>query len=162
MSEVGKGSTLQVYFPRVTAAPAAQLPQAPTEAVRSGMETILVAEDQPDLRWMICQFLQALGYQVLEAKDGRDAVALAQHYVGPIDIVVTDVVMPHFRGPEVARRLRAARPDIKVIFMSGYTEGEVSAINDEGASDMPLLQKPFELDLLAAKVREILEARSRQ
>jgi len=162
MSEVGKGSTLQVYFPRVTAAPAAQLPQAPTEAVRSGMETILVAEDQPDLRWMICQFLQALGYQVLEAKDGRDAVALAQHYVGPIDIVVTDVVMPHFRGPEVVRRLKATRPDIKVIFMSGYTEGEVSAIDEEGASEMPLLQKPFELDLLASKIREILEARSRQ
>ncbi|MFZ0735078.1 MAG: PAS domain S-box protein [Candidatus Sulfotelmatobacter sp.] len=162
MSEVGRGSTLQVYFPRVAALPSPQLPQAPSEAARSGMETILVAEDQPDLRWMICQFLQALGYQVLEAKDGRDAVALAQHYVGPIDIVVTDVVMPHFRGPEVVRRLKASRPDIQVIFMSGYTEGEVSAINEEGASEMPLLQKPFELDLLAAKIREVLEARSRR
>jgi two-component system, cell cycle sensor histidine kinase and response regulator CckA len=162
LSEIGKGTTLQVYFPRVSApvTPEAVVPRM--EASRSGMETILVAEDQPDLRWMICQFLQALGYSVLEATDGRDAIALAEQYTGRIDVVVTDVVMPHFRGPEVVRRICKKRPDIKVIYMSGYTEGEVTAVAEENDTDTPLLQKPFELDILAAKIREVLEARTRR
>ena len=161
-SEPGKGSTFQVYFPRV-AAPPLPLPQPVVHGARNtGMETILVAEDQPDLRWMICQFLQGLGYSVLEAKDGRDAVALAEQYGGKIDVVVTDVVMPHIRGAEVARRLKASRPDIKVIFMSGYTGGEVSEINAESAQDTLLLQKPFELEFLAAKIRQVLETESRR
>ena len=161
-SEPGKGSTLQVYFPHV-AAPATEEPiHTRQEPSRSGMETILVAEDQPDLRWMICQFLQALGYSVLEAIDGRDAVALAEQYTGRIDVVVTDVVMPHFRGPEVVRRISAKRPDMKVIYMSGYTEGEVSAVAEEQGAGTPLLQKPFELDFLSTKIREVLEARTRR
>jgi hypothetical protein len=126
------------------------------------METILVAEDQPDLRWMICQFLQQLGYAVLEAKDGGDAVALAQQYKGTIDVLLTDIVMPHLRGSEVARQLSASRPDMKVIFMSGYTEGEFGT--PPGETHEPeaiLLQKPFELDSLAMKIREVLEARTR-
>jgi two-component system cell cycle sensor histidine kinase/response regulator CckA len=160
MSAPGKGSTLQIFFPRVEEAPASEIRLSPAEPTRAGPETILVAEDQPDLRWMICQFLQSLGYSVLEATDGRDAVALAEQYKGPIDVVLTDVVMPQVRGPEVALKLAAARPDIKVIYMSGYTEGEVSAIGGEKA-DAQILQKPFELDFLAAKIREVLEARTR-
>ena len=127
------------------------------------METILVAEDQPDLRWMICQFLQELGYSVLEAKDGGDAVALAEQYKGTIDVLLTDIVMPHMRGTEVARRLSASRPGMKVIFMSGYTEGEFGAAPGENRGPgTTLLQKPFELDALAGKLREVLEARSRR
>jgi two-component system cell cycle sensor histidine kinase/response regulator CckA len=162
-SEVGRGATLQVFFPRVAAAPKPQPVEAPVKTSRAGMETILVAEDQPDLRWMICQFLQELGYSVLEAKDGGDAVALAEQYKGTIDVLLTDIVMPHVRGSEVARRLSATRPGMKVIFMSGYTEGEFGTTagetNGPGAT---LLQKPFELDALAGKLREVLEARSRQ
>jgi CheY-like chemotaxis protein len=127
------------------------------------METILVAEDQPELRWMICQFLQERGYSVLEAKDGRDAVELAEQYNSVIDVVLTDVVMPFLRGPEVARRISESRPQIKVIFMSGYTEGEVipeGQISWDGKA--ALLQKPFELDLLAVKIREVLEAETRR
>jgi hypothetical protein len=121
-----------------------------------------VAEDQPDLRWMICQFLQQLGYSVLEAKDGGDAVALAEQYKGTIDVLLTDVVMPHLRGSEVARRLSASRPDMRVIFMSGYTEGEFGVSpGEDGGPGTTLLQKPFELDSLALKIREVLEARSR-
>ena len=162
-SEPGKGSTLQVFFPRV-ATPAKPLSvEAPAKTLRGGMETILVAEDQPDLRWMICQFLQQLGYSVLEAKDGGDAVALAEQYKGTIDVLLTDVVMPHIRGSEVAHRLSASRPDMKVIFMSGYTEGEFDAVPGENlAPGTTLLQKPFELDSLAAKIRDVLEARSRR
>jgi PAS domain S-box-containing protein len=162
-SEPGKGSTLQVFFPRVAGRPAEPPVQPFAQPLRVGMETVLVAEDQPDLRWMICQFLQALGYSVLEAKDGGDAVALAEQYKGDIDVVLTDVVMPHVRGSEVARRLAESRPDIKVIFMSGYTEGEVEGHNIEPETPAAaLLQKPFELDRLAAKIREVLEARTRR
>jgi CheY-like chemotaxis protein len=160
-SEPGRGSTLQVFFPRIAAAPAPEPVPAPARTARTGMETVLVAEDQPDLRWMICQFLQERGYSVLEAKDGRDAVALAEQYKGRIDVVLTDVVMPHARGPEVARRLVASRPDIKVIFMSGYTEGEFGS-GDKPGSEHLILQKPFELDFLAVKIREVLEAKTRR
>ncbi len=162
-SEPGRGSTLQVFFPRVAAPPQPQTVEAPAKTSRAGKETILVAEDQPDLRWMICQFLQELGYSVLEAKDGGDAVALAEHYNNAIDVLLTDVVMPHIRGSEVARRLSRSRPDMKVIYMSGYTEGEFGAVPGENLGPgNTLLQKPFELDSLALKIREVLEARSRR
>lgn len=162
-SEPGRGSTFQVFFPRVRT-PARPQPAEPSvKASRAGMETILVAEDQPDLRWMICQFLQELGYSVLEAKDGGDAVALAEQYKGTIDVLLTDIVMPHIRGSEVARQLSASRPNIKVIFMSGYTEGEFGAVSGENRGPgSTLLQKPFELDSLAVTIREVLEARSRR
>ena len=162
-SEVGRGATLQIFFPRVPAPPKPQPVELPVKTSRTGMETILVAEDQPDLRWMICQFLQELGYSVLEAKDGGDAVSLAQQYKGAIDVLLTDIVMPQIRGSEVARRLSATRPGMKVIFMSGYTEGEFGAGSGENCGPgATLLQKPFELDALARRLREVLEARSRQ
>ena len=160
-SEVGRGSTLQVFFPSVAIEPKQQPVEVPEETARTGMETILVAEDQPDLLWMICQFLQTLGYSVLEAKDGRDAIALAEQYEGTIDVLLTDVVMPQVRGPEVARRLSGSRPEMKIIFMSGYTEGELGNGGDEQEIESTLLQKPFELHALAQTLREVLEARSR-
>ena len=110
ISEVGRGTTFQIFFPRVASPVKPQPVEHPVEALRTGMETILVAEDQPDLRWMICQFLQQLGYSVLEAKDGGDAVALAEQYRGTIDVLVTDIVMPHVRGSEVARLPFAVAP----------------------------------------------------
>jgi two-component system, cell cycle sensor histidine kinase and response regulator CckA len=161
-SELGRGTSLQVFFPRVAATPTPESVRAPAKAARSGMETILVAEDQPDLRWMICQFLQERGYQVLEAKDGQDAVALAEQYKGPIDVLLTDVVMPHIRGSEVARRISASRPDMRIMFMSGYTEGEFGPDSSEKYEGATLLQKPFELSVLAVRIREILEAKTRR
>ena len=162
-SEPGRGSTLQVFFPRVAAPPQPQTVEVAAKTSRAGKETILVAEDQPDLRWMICQFLQELGYSVLEAKDGGDAVALAEQYKNVIDVLLTDVVMPHVRGSEVARRLSTSRPDMKVIYMSGYTEGEFGAVPGENlGAGTTLLQKPFELDSLALKIREVLQAKSRR
>jgi two-component system, cell cycle sensor histidine kinase and response regulator CckA len=162
-SEVGRGSTLRVFLPRVATPPKPKPAEVLVTGSRAGMETILVAEDQPDLRWMICQFLQQLGYSVLEAKDGGDAVALAEQYKGTIDVLLTDIVMPHVRGSEVARQLLASRPGMKVIFMSGYTEGEFGAVPGEDyGPGTPLLQKPFELDSLAVKIRDVLAARSRR
>jgi two-component system, cell cycle sensor histidine kinase and response regulator CckA len=161
-SELGRGATFQIFFPRVASPVKARPVEHPVEALRTGMETVLVAEDQPDLRWMICQFLQQLGYSVLEAKDGGDAVALAEQYRGTIDVLVTDIVMPHVRGSEVARLLSLSRPGMKVIFMSGYTEGEFGGALGEVGAGTTILQKPFELDALAVKIREVLEARSRR
>ncbi len=161
-SELGRGATFQIFFPRVASPVKPQPVEHPVEALRTGMETILVAEDQPDLRWMICQFLQQLGYSVLEAKDGGDAVALAEQYRGTIDVLVTDIVMPHVRGSEVARLLSLSRSGMKVIFMSGYTEGEFGGGLGEVGAGTTILQKPFELDALAVKIREVLEARSRR
>jgi len=162
-SEPGRGSTFQVFLPRTSASPKPLPAEPPAESPYFGNETILVAEDQPDLRWMICQFLQELGYSVLEAKDGGDAIALAEQYKSTIDVLLTDVVMPRFRGPEVARRLSTSRPDIKVIFMSGYTEGGLDfTATEELTTATTLLQKPFELNSLARKIRETLEARTRR
>jgi CheY-like chemotaxis protein len=160
-SELGRGSTFRIYFPRVSAPEKLGLPELSMEPSHPGKETIVVAEDQPDLRWMICQFLQGLGYSVLEAKDGGDAVALADQYTGRIDLLLTDVVMPHIRGSEVARRMLTRRPEMQVLFMSGYTEGEIGSLPGDGA-EAQVLQKPFELHVLAAKIREVFEARSRQ
>lgn len=160
-SELGRGSTFRIYFPRVSAPAKLGLPELSLEPAHPGKETIVVAEDQPDLRWMICQFLQGLGYSVLEATDGRDAVALAEHYTGRIDLLLTDVVMPHIRGSEVARRMLARRPEMQVLFMSGYTEGEIGSLSDNGG-EAQVLQKPFELHVLASRIREVFEARSRR
>ena len=161
-SEVGRGSTFRIYFPRVSAPAKIGLPELSLEPAHPGKETILVAEDQPDLRWMICHYLQELGYAVLEAKDGGDAVALAEHYAGRIDLLLTDVVMPHIRGSEVARRMLQRRPDMQVIFMSGYTEGEVWSVGYDHGNEAVVLQKPFELHMLASKIREVFETRSRK
>ena len=162
-SEPGRGSSFHVYFPRCQEAVAEGRPvQAPSDSALTGTETILVSEDQPDLRWMICQYLQELGYSVLETKDGTDAVALAEQYNGTIDVLLTDVVMPGMRGPEVANRLSSARPGIKIIYMSGYTEGAFgSGGGEELNQTAPVLQKPFKLDHLAARIREVLGTPSR-
>jgi two-component system, cell cycle sensor histidine kinase and response regulator CckA len=162
-SELGRGSTFRIYFPRVSAAAKVGLPELSSEPAQPGKETILVAEDQPDLRWMICQFLQGLGYSVLEAKDGGDAVALAEHYTGRIDLLLTDVVMPHIRGSEVARRMLVRRPEMHVVFMSGYTEGDLGSIPENiNGTEISILQKPFELSTLAGRIREVFEMRSRR
>jgi PAS domain S-box-containing protein len=162
-SEPGRGSMFQIFLPRVAAPKEPAPAEVPVKTSRAGRETILVAEDQPDLRWMVCQFLQVLGYSVLEAKDGKDAVALAEQYEGAIDVLLTDVVMPDLRGPQVARKLSGSRPEMKIIFMSGYTEGGFgSDPGEELGPEQVLLQKPFQLDFLARKIREVLETRSRR
>ena len=162
-SEPRRGSSFHVYFPRVDRVPERRPVPTADSSARTGAETILVAEDRPDLLWMMCQYLQTLGYCVLEAKDGADAAALAGQYKGTIDVFLTDVVMPGMRGPEVANRITSTRPDMKVIYMSGYTEGSFESGSEEELSEgVPLLQKPFKLDDLAAKIREVLGAASRQ
>ena len=157
-SEPGKGSTFKIYLPRVDAAGEAVDAQAPTATVMAGQghETILLVEDEANLRQLAQHYLENQGYTVLSAGDPAEAVKLANHQSGPIHLLLTDVIMPGMNGRELAQRITSARPDAKVLYMSGYTE---NAIGHNGTLDagIVLLQKPFTLPALRTKVREILD-----
>jgi CheY-like chemotaxis protein len=114
-------------------------------------------EDNEMVRTLTCEILEARGYTVLEARHGADALDLAQRYHGPIDLLVTDVIMPEMGGRELARRLGAARPRMRVLYMSGYA---ADAIVHQGVLDerVAFLPKPVKADVLGRKVREVLDA----
>jgi PAS domain S-box-containing protein len=156
-SEVGRGTTFKIYLPRVDAPVE---PSAPPRETRSltGTETILLAEDDEILRPLSTGLLERLGYHVLAAEDAMQALAVAGAHDGPIHLLVADVVMPGTSGRELARRLAEVRPDTKVLYISGYTD---DAIVHHGMLEPGLnfLQKPFTPDVLARKVRELLDAR---
>ena len=117
--------------------------------------TILVVEDEEEVRALARDVLEMNGYRVLEALDVADATRLAQTHPGPIDLLITDVVMPGASGPELARRLRMHRPGLRVLCMSGYPESEDRRIEGE-AGWTAWLQKPFTPDVLMRKVRDCL------
>jgi len=154
-SEPGAGTTFKVYLPRAGGAtePLA-VPVAATEALR-GTETVLVVEDQPEVRKLTLSMLESQGYRLLEAANGSEALSLCKRYTEPIHLLVTDVVMPGMTGRELARMLLALRPSLKTLYTSGYT---ANAIAHEGVLDagVAYLPKPFSAAQLAAKVREVL------
>jgi signal transduction histidine kinase len=155
-SEPGHGTTFKVYLPRVDAPVD---PQAPPREVGTitGTETILLAEDDEMLRPLSKGLLEKLGYTVLESENASQALGLADAHVGPIHLLIADVVMPGASGRELARRLADSRPDTKVLYVSGYTD---DAIVHHGMLEPGLnfLQKPFTPAALASKVREVLDA----
>jgi CheY-like chemotaxis protein len=118
--------------------------------------TILVVEDEEEVRALARDVLEMNGYAVLEALDVADATRLAETHPGPIHLLITDVVMPGARGPELARRLRARRPDLRVLCMSGYPEGAQREVAADVGTWNAWLQKPFSPDGLISKVRECL------
>jgi DNA-binding response OmpR family regulator len=120
--------------------------------------TILVVDDEPTVLDTVRDGLTAHGYQVLKASGGEEALQVAQGHQGPIALALVDVVMPTMSGPEVAQRLHEARPDLKILFMSGFST-EVVVVHGLTVGD-PLLVKPFSLESLARKVHEILDYRS--
>ena len=157
-SEPGKGTTFKVYLPRVdqTGEPAVpELTPAARQAVR-GHETILLVEDEATVRRLAREYLELQGYNVLEAGDGAAARQISLVQKGPIHLLLTDVIMPGMTGRELATLLIKSRPDMKVMYMSGYTE---NAIGHNGMLDagIVLLQKPFSLPTLRSKVREVLD-----
>ncbi|OGK80696.1 MAG: hypothetical protein A2X53_12895, partial [Candidatus Rokubacteria bacterium GWA2_70_23] len=155
-SEPGQGTVFRVYLPRVDE-PADRLAPPSTGAeARGGQETILLTEDAVDLRALAREVLTRRGYQVLDAADGADALALAERHPGPIHLLLTDVVMPRVSGRELAEKLAARHPAMKVLYMSGYTD---DAVLRHGVlrSEVAFLQKPFGPGALARKVREILD-----
>jgi len=156
-SAPGQGTTFKVYFPRVmTATPAAKTEQ-PIDALPTGTETILLAEDEKHVRtlWQIA--LQSAGYVVLEACDGEDGVRVSDEHSGPIHLLVTDVVMPKKNGRQLADALALRRPHMKVLYVSGYTDDTVVRQNVLQAQ-MAFLNKPCTLALLARKVRAVLDS----
>ncbi|HYH01000.1 MAG TPA: PAS domain S-box protein [Terriglobales bacterium] len=156
-SEPGQGSLFRVYLPRVQDGTPSGRASEGSSSHAGGSETILVVEDEASLRELIVHVLKRWGYTVLEAQDGAEAIGCAEKHGGPIDLLLTDVVMPGMRGWEVTERIQRIRPDVKVLYISGYADDLVpgrSRIDPEAA----FLQKPFTPDALANKVREVLTA----
>jgi PAS domain S-box-containing protein len=155
-SELNSGTTIKIYFPRVDAVPSPPVDSA-SQVVNAGNDSgiVLIVEDEELLRNMICEFLASGGYTVLEASSGAEAIAAMERFGRPIDILVTDVILPKTRGPELAGKLREKLPDLKVIYMSGYTDTSLvrDGILEAGTI---LVQKPFKLQELARVIREAL------
>jgi signal transduction histidine kinase/ActR/RegA family two-component response regulator len=155
-SEPGRGTVFKIGFPRVdeTGAP---VPQAPTSAaVPRGKETVLLVEDEPAIRSLLADALRQLDYHVLEAKHGIEALLLGSQHDGPIDLLLTDVAMPQMNGRNLAEQLVKVRPGLKVLYMSAYTDDAVilRGVVQSGAA---FLQKPFTMEALARKIREVLD-----
>jgi two-component system cell cycle sensor histidine kinase/response regulator CckA len=154
-SEVGHGTTFKIYLPRaVDFSESGETPGfKPTPL---GTETVLLVEDEDQVRAILRQILEEQGYHVLSASQGDEALAIAQE-PGDIQLMITDVVMPQMSGRELAERLVAERPTLRVLFMSGYTD---DAIVRHGLLDdnLNFIQKPFDSATVARKVREVLDA----
>jgi CheY-like chemotaxis protein len=147
---------MKVYLPRAASKGDAAEVTAVAPVAR-GSETILVVEDDNAVRTITLRVLKAQGYNVLEAADGPSALAALESHQGPVQLLFTDVVLPGMGGREVAERVRALRPDMKILFTSGYTD-DVILQNKLLEHNVLVLQKPFTPATLAAKVREILDA----
>ena len=155
-SEPGHGTTFRIYLPRVDRPNASTpLTVASAEPPR-GTETILLAEDTESLREVIQETLQDLGYLVLPAADGQEALAVAEAFAGPIDLLLTDVVMPKVGGADLSAALSKSRPGLRVVFMSGYTDGALSHHGVLGQG-IRLIEKPFTSERLASEVRGALD-----
>ena len=158
-SELGRGSTFTIYLPQVepeVTEPEA-VPAPDEERLPRGREVVLVAEDEETVRSIVVRLLHAQGYRVLEAEDGQAGLELARRHPGPIDLLLTDVMMPRMGGHELAERLRQERPDTRVLFMSGYNTEENLLRLPGCDGPVGLLPKPFTHRDLARKVREILD-----
>ena len=157
-SESGNGTSFRIYLPRVGEAPTALPPRDDKGFLPHGTETILLVEDEPLVRTLAVRILEDQGYTVLEAANGEEALRVAKEREGkPIHLLLTDVVMPQMGGKELAVRLRAIQPGLKVLFASGYTD---DTIYDLGMSELGtgFLQKPFTPGALARKLREVLDS----
>ena len=154
-SELGRGTTFKLYFPRVSE-PVSSAENAGTATpAPAGSETVLVVEDEQGVRDLTAKILKNLGYTVLTAASGAEALEISRRQAAPISVLLTDVVMPNMSGAQLAAELRRSRPEMKVIYVSGYTENTVL---DHGVLDAGLdfLAKPFTREGLSKKLREAL------
>jgi PAS domain S-box-containing protein len=155
-SEPGQGSTFRVYLPCAQVEAGEPAASSTKGRLIKGKETILVVEDELSVRQVIAQGLRSSGYKVLEAASGEQAMHRLRHHGDPLHLVLTDLVMPRMSGREVAESVRALYPQVKVVFISGYTD---EALQGHGISGTPasFLQKPFTMEALTQKVREVLK-----
>jgi len=158
-SDIGHGTTFRIYLPRVEDVTDHTAPVKSTTAAAGGSETVLLVEDEESVRQLVRDTLLSRGYKVIEAQNGEAGLKVSQEYEGVIEMLITDVVMPGIGGRELAQRVSAARPRIKVLFLSGYTE---DAIIHEGVLEpgTAFLQKPFTLQTLSRKVRDVLHSKT--
>jgi len=158
-SEVGKGTAFNIYLPRLRVdASTAPVEIAPVQARDvTGQDTILLVEDEEAVRSFAARALRMRGYNVLEAAGGEEALEIVKSEAHTIHLIITDVVMPSMDGPTMVRHVKQLKPDLRVIFMSGYAE-EAFRRNDQSSEDIHFLPKPFGLKQLAAKVKEVLSA----
>jgi PAS domain S-box-containing protein len=154
-SEVGKGASFKIYLPRLTGGDEKPARSAREAAQLRGSETVLVVEDQDEVRALAVSVLESYGYNVLDARDGNQALALAKLYGSTIHVLLTDVVLPGINGRQLAERMSAARPEMKVLYTSGYTQ-DVIAHRGVLDRDVAYLAKPYTAEDLAAKVRAVL------
>jgi CheY-like chemotaxis protein len=154
-SELGKGTRFEVYLPLVSEVEEPALPAPATAKRTHRSEAVLIVEDEVEVRELAALFMKSAGYTVITAKDGRDALATIRSHQA-IDVLITDVVMPNVRGPELAKQLKALRPSLRIIYMSGYLE--YNTANDEFLEEGFFIQKPFTRDALVNKVSEALKS----
>lgn len=158
-SEPGHGTAFKIYLPMVEAAAEDPRHLERNEKVSRGSETILVVEDDASLREVTCEFLQNSGYLVMSAGSPEEALHLGEWHKGPIDFLLTDVIMPKMNGRELAITLSKARPEMKVLYVSGYTDGIVrDGVHGALEDGLAFLQKPYTRHALTRKVREILDS----
>jgi CheY-like chemotaxis protein len=155
-SQLGQGTTFKIFFPKVEAVEQAVPEKGIIPDQARGRETILLVEDDPAVRGLVDEALRFKGYEVLIARHGIEALLAGAKHLGPIHLLLTDVVMPQMSGPEVAEQLAIVRPAMKVMFMSGYPDHP--AFSKGGVKEgTAFLQKPFTMDALTQKVREVLD-----
>ena len=158
-SEVGKGTVFKIYFPSVAAK------SEPTAVTKSQIltnqtATILLVEDEPAFRDLLTEGLQAAGFQVLVGENGIDALHMADQFSERIQLLLTDVIMPQMNGPELAKYIKDLHPEVRVLYMSGYTDDKLQSISSD--TDVALLQKPFYLHDLLRKIQQLLRRPSSQ
>ena len=160
-SEPGQGTTFKVYLPRAQGA--AEIPSSRRNVtdLHKGSETILLVENEETVRAVVRESLELLGYRVIEARDGVEAIAVCERKDQPIDLLITDVVMPRLNGPELVERLASVRPGLHVLFISGFADHALVHQGLRGGGTA-FLQKPFTPDVLARNVRAVLEQPRRE
>jgi CheY-like chemotaxis protein len=155
-SEPGRGTTFKIHLPRVDQAPERLSSRPGQAAAGQGTETVLLVEDEDALRVLLREVLESLGYRVLEAGLGTEALRIAREHRGPIHMLLTDLVLPQMTGRELADRLSCLRPELKVLFMSGYGVG--AAPRQEIPSDAAYIEKPFTADAMGGAIRSLLDS----
>jgi two-component system, cell cycle sensor histidine kinase and response regulator CckA len=160
-SEAGRGTTFKIFLPAVEqeCAPSTARPADAAVSLPHGTETVLLVEDEEGVRNLTKEYLEMCGYKVLVAEDGHRAMDVVSGHTGSIDLMMTDIVMPGVSGSDLARRVSALRPDIRVVYMSGYTDQAIIHHGILSSDDVLLLQKPFTLTTLAHKLREALDTK---
>ena len=157
-SEVGMGTTFKIYLPRVEGSAEILSPAPQSRAIERGSETILLVEDDASLRALDRELLEEMGYEVLDASEGSEALTISGRTPGTIHLLVTDVIMPGMNGKELAEQLLESRPNMRVLYVSGYSDNIIrNVISSPGAS---FLQKPFTRQVLSKKLREVLPKRA--